>query len=59
MTTLDLPDIEAPALIALLKHAIADDRYPVCGAQPEVGASRNGLKAGSNPLRTQPGLPPQ
>jgi len=27
--TLDLTDAEAPALIALLKHAIADDRYPL------------------------------
>ena len=26
---LDLSDAEAPALIALLKHAIADDRYPL------------------------------
>jgi hypothetical protein len=26
---LDLTDTEAPALIALLKHAIADDRYPL------------------------------
>ena len=27
--TLDLTDAEAPTLIALLKHAIADDRYPL------------------------------
>ena len=27
--TLDLTDVETPALIALLKQAIADDRYPL------------------------------
>jgi hypothetical protein len=26
---LELTDTEAPALIALLKHAISDDRYPL------------------------------
>jgi len=29
MQNLELTDAEAPALIALLKHAIADDRYPL------------------------------
>jgi len=29
MQNLDLSDAEAPALIALLKRAIADDRYPL------------------------------
>jgi hypothetical protein len=29
MQNVDLSDAEAPALIALLKHAIADDRYPL------------------------------
>jgi hypothetical protein len=29
MQNLELTDAEAPALIALLKRAIADDRYPL------------------------------
>jgi hypothetical protein len=34
MQNLELTDTEAPALVALLKNAIADDRFPPPPARP-------------------------
>jgi len=53
----DLDDAERAAVIALLKRAIADSRYPL---SPEIRALRRALeKLEPPPTRPQPHPPPK